>query len=245
SSSVTVRGRKEHVDYREVFCGYNMDIDVKNDVFCFDVYVEDKKLLGSDWTFSFYSMDESESLQADYTLLISNTITNDGLFSNGWNTVQIPFSAMKASSKDGITNFTMARLKIFCKGASETEYYTIKYDNMYVAQKGNIDNSKISAATASGSGDYLAAQNASSDVQVEDEGGLDTTVIIAVGAVGGAVLLVVIFLIIALSMKKKKAASAPAAAPAKAPVKPKAEPKEKTEDKNKKPDGGDKKPEDK
>ncbi len=133
SSSLALHGRKEHVDFRETVGGFkDFMINVRDDVFCFDLYIEDLDTIGTDWTIAFYDVsDKEKSAHANYNMIDKN-VKDAKKLQEGWNTVRIPFRSMnKDTFKDN--QFKLHRVKIFVAGGSEKEYYNIAFDNMYIA----------------------------------------------------------------------------------------------------------------
>ncbi|MBQ8533968.1 MAG: hypothetical protein IJ462_03965 [Clostridia bacterium] len=133
SSSLALHGRKEHVDFRETIGGFkDFIINTRDDVFCFDLYIENLDTAGTDWTVAFYDVSDKEnSAQANFSIINAN-VKDSKKLQEGWNTVQIPFRSMnKASFKNN--QFKLHRLKIFVAGGSEKDYYNIAFDNMYIA----------------------------------------------------------------------------------------------------------------
>lgn len=144
SSSLVMRGRLVHEDYRSVWSGLDVAYNKTKDVFHFDMYIEDMDTLGTHFEQRMRLCDTSKKCKCEswlyysYTHLMRYSNGGKGL-KNGWNSIDIPLSSMtgKTTVGDGCKNEDVHDYKIvsnlmFWKGAYEDKYYTIKYDNMYL-----------------------------------------------------------------------------------------------------------------
>ncbi len=135
ASSLMIRGRGEHVDYRAVFSGYDEDliIDLNNDYLIFDLYCSDVDLLGHQLDFVFYGFKDYPFLSINYWFIYM--YSESGELRDGWNKIKIPLFEL------GYTGtFSVERLKIYWYSTDKTTWYTVGYDNIYVAPRKNVEN---------------------------------------------------------------------------------------------------------
>ncbi|MBQ8533370.1 MAG: hypothetical protein IJ462_00890 [Clostridia bacterium] len=140
SSSLMVRGRGEHVDYRAVFAGYtdkNFVLDLNNEYLIFDLYCSDAAVIGEGVDFVFYDILDTGNVSVPYALMSS--CAEGGSIKNGWNHIKVPLDKAKKNKVEGDT-FKAERLKIYWHSTDRTTWYTVGYDNMYTAPKKNVDN---------------------------------------------------------------------------------------------------------
>lgn len=174
SSSFKVTGHKEHVDFRACFGGFSVPVDYDQSVFCFDVYVEDLALLGSDWQFR---LEEFGPTVAYYSFNFAevNHYANNGFgITTGWNTVRIPVYAMKLNNgtayrDSNYKDLTVTFMTAFIAGTSETVDYTVWYDNIYFttlsavglpsAPTGEMGDTLLDSSLESWTGGFWNTQN--------------------------------------------------------------------------------------
>lgn len=147
SSALTLTGRFEHVDFRAVWGGLNLPLNRQSDVFHFDIYISDLKLIGSNLQarLSHCETGSEGAAQYSFDFALANSCAKaaDGSkgLKEGWNSVDIPLMLMKykidnSYYKNGI-DFVLDHIVFFWEGFSTTEYYTVKYDNMYLYDRAN------------------------------------------------------------------------------------------------------------
>ncbi|MGN1081407.1 MAG: hypothetical protein ACI4QV_04885, partial [Acutalibacteraceae bacterium] len=115
-----------------------------------DFYIDDVDKMGNHFT---GRIDESESGSSQYAYYkfdfgVLNTYANNGAgLTDGWNDIKIPLSAMSLNVDTSYfgsdyTDFLIDKITFFCQGSDDTgadNQYLIKYDNLYVTDKSNID----------------------------------------------------------------------------------------------------------
>ncbi|MBQ8533876.1 MAG: hypothetical protein IJ462_03495 [Clostridia bacterium] len=143
SSSLQMRGRKIHEDYRVVWSGLNVPYDKAKDVLHFDFYIEDMATLGDHFEQRMCLADTVKRCDCEnwlyYTYAHLQTYSNNrkGL-QNGWNSIDIPLKVMTGNfeaaedCKATDHEWRIVSNLMFWQGASADKYYVIKYDNMYL-----------------------------------------------------------------------------------------------------------------
>lgn len=158
SSSVSLTGRKEHVDYRCVWGGLDEPVDRNKDILHFDMYISDLKLVGTDFQARIAQSESGEGRACyswGYDLTNRNANNGDGLV-NGWNSIDIPLANTTSNvdtkyyaSKGGL-DFKADKLTFFWTGTSSDKWYTVKYDNIYVYTKTSQNSIKNPPQSSSG-----------------------------------------------------------------------------------------------
>lgn len=143
SSSLSITGVKGHEDYRCCLGGLAVDIDKENDIFHMDMFVSDiNKVLPNDSTIRLSQQDGGYGYAhyycryADFERI---SLAKQPL-KTGWNSIDIPFSELVLRYDKNYYGEEEPSIKIehvvfHLNGASETEEYTLKYDNIYVYRK--------------------------------------------------------------------------------------------------------------
>ncbi len=143
SSSLQMKGRKIHEDYRVVWSGMNVPYDKSKDVLHFDLYIEDMATLGDHFEQRMCLHDTVKRCDCEnwlyytYAHLQSYSNGRKGL-KNGWNSIDIPLKVMtgKLEAADDCKatdhDWKIVSNLMFWLGASADKYYVIKYDNMYL-----------------------------------------------------------------------------------------------------------------
>lgn len=205
SSCLAITGHRENTDHR---IGIGVDsvlVNYEEDSICFDMYISDLKLAGSDWQFRL----EHNAQAAHYTVNFATILVSavDGrrrptALKNGWNHIQIPFKKTGAVIGDGYTktfadkNFELTQLMFFVAGTGESdkENYVLKYDNIYVAKTADIMAANgIAEESASGKRPASSAALGGESSQISElSGTADALVTVAVVAVIGAAAIAVI-----------------------------------------------------
>ncbi|MBO5273394.1 MAG: hypothetical protein J6I45_02140 [Clostridia bacterium] len=152
SSSVRITGHKENVDHRVCIGIDNVPVSYEEDCFCMDMYINDPELLGCDWQIRIEHNAQAAHYSMNYAIMTAGLVDeklNPAELKAGWNHFVIPFSSMNVrigeAYKDVFTKdlvITLLVLFIAGTGESEEENYIIKYDNIYVAKKADIEKAR-------------------------------------------------------------------------------------------------------
>ncbi len=152
SSSLAITGHNENVDHRVCIGIDDVDVVYSEDTICFDMYISDLSLLGTNWQIRL----EHNAQAAHYTVnysMIQSSVVDDKMRSSslksGWNHIQLPLNktnvSIGAGYEDTFTNdLTLTQLVFFIVGTGKTEAqnYLIRYDNMYVAKTADLQAAK-------------------------------------------------------------------------------------------------------
>lgn len=140
SSSLSLTGKKQHVDYRAVWGGLDVQVNKGKDVLHFDIYISDLDAIGKVLQ-ARLSHNESGTTTAVYSFdyNTANAFANGSEgFKQGWNSVDIPLLRMTSSISDSFGpdfKFVIEHIVFFWEGAYTDKEYTVKYDNMYVYER--------------------------------------------------------------------------------------------------------------
>ena len=156
SSSVAIIGHKENVDHRVCIGVKDVPINYEEDTVCFDMYISDLSLLGTDWQVRLEHNAQAAHYSLNYQLISSHAV-NDKMqktaLKKGWNHFQIPVKEMRVAIGEGYentftNNLVMTQLVFYIAGtgASEAQNYLIRYDNIYVTKTANLEAAKAELA---------------------------------------------------------------------------------------------------
>lgn len=145
SSSVSITGHKEHVDYRCVWGGLDVPLERENDIFHMDMYIDSLDRVGDDFI---CRLSQSEGgpgsavYSFDYRILQKFSNFGGGL-KDGWNEVDVPACEMIESIDKNYFSepfeYRIEHIVCFWAGASADLDYTVKYDNMYIYGKDSAE----------------------------------------------------------------------------------------------------------
>lgn len=148
SSSVAITGHNENVDHRVCIGIDDVDVVYEEDTICFDMYISDLSLLGTDWQIRLEHNAQAAHYNVNYNMMASSAV-NEKMRStnlkNGWNHIQLPLNKTRVvigTEYEGqFTNdLTLTQLVFYIAGTGKTEEqnYLIRYDNMYVAKTADL-----------------------------------------------------------------------------------------------------------
>ncbi len=148
SSSLAITGHNENVDHRVCIGIDDVEVVYDEDTICFDMYISDLNLLGTNWQIRLEHNAQAAHYSADYSM-IASSVVDDNMKSthlkNGWNHIQLPLNKTRVvigeQYTDQFTNdLTLTQLVFFIVGTGKTEEqnYLIRYDNMYVAKTADL-----------------------------------------------------------------------------------------------------------
>ena len=152
SSSLAITGHMENVDHRVCIGIDDVDVVYAEDTICFDMYISDLALLGTDWQIRLEHNAQAAHYSVNYNM-ITSSVVNDKMqptnLKSGWNHIQLPLRKTNVSIgeqyKDQFTNdLTLTQLVFYIAGTGNTEEqnYLIRYDNMYVAKTADLQAAK-------------------------------------------------------------------------------------------------------
>ncbi|MBQ4573690.1 MAG: hypothetical protein IJA85_00685 [Clostridia bacterium] len=206
SSSVRITGHKENVDHRVCIAVDNVPINYDEDSICFDMYISDPALLGTDWQIRLEHNAQAAHYSMNYNIMTSNVVDEEMRYTylkKGWNHFQIPFNEMNvnigAAYKDVFTNdLELTQLMFFIAGtgADEEENYVINYDNFYVAKTADLKAAK--AAMKAEREKAEETETTLSETQVSDIVGSSDgpTATLAAGGIGGVLPMIIVAAVI-------------------------------------------------
>lgn len=153
SSSIAITGHKENVDHRVCIGVDDVPVSYKEDTICFDMYISNLNLLGTNWQIRLEHNAQAGFYSVDYNVLKNCAVDENGntvpLKSGAWNHIRLPLSKTTVSIGSGYENvltedLTLTQLMFFIQGTglTEKENYLIKYDNFYVAKTADLETAK-------------------------------------------------------------------------------------------------------
>ena len=153
SSSVAIVGHKENVDHRVCIGVDNVPVSYNEDTVCFDMYISDLNLLGTNWQIRLEHNAQAGFYFVDYNVLKGCAVDENGnpvaLRSGAWNHIRLPLNKTTLNIGAGYEdvldeNLTLTQLMFFIQGTglTEKENYLIKYDNFYVAKTADLEAAK-------------------------------------------------------------------------------------------------------
>lgn len=216
SSSLQITGRQIHEDYRVVWSGMNTPCKWQNDVLHFDFYMDDPEVLGTHFEQRMQLADLEKNCDCEcwfyYTYDHLNRYSNGGEgLKEGWNSIDIPCTALKRENKltkshsSTSHNWSIVFNLMYWKGAKSDDYYTIRYDNMYLYER---DTSALNGS-ANANLDKKPATSLGPKDQPEEEdnsSSIDAAVVVGI-SVGAAVVVGAVVTTVILVTKKKKTVS--------------------------------------
>ena len=148
NASLAITGHNENVDHRVCIGIDDVDVVYDEDTICFDMYISDLSLLGSNWQIRLEHNAQAAHYNVNYNM-IASSVVDDRMRSthlkNGWNHIQLPLNKTRVVIGSGyeeqFTNdLTLTQLVFFIVGTGKTDAqnYLIRYDNMYVAKSSDL-----------------------------------------------------------------------------------------------------------
>ncbi|MBQ7338159.1 MAG: hypothetical protein IJW40_06865 [Clostridia bacterium] len=148
NASLAITGHKENVDHRVCIGIDDVDVVYDEDTVCFDMYISDLSLLGTDWQIRFEHNAQAAHYSINYSMIQSSVVDdnmNPTSLKNGWNHIQLPLNKTRVAIGDAYKNqftndLTLTQLVFYIAGTGKTEEqnYLIRYDNMYVAKTADL-----------------------------------------------------------------------------------------------------------
>lgn len=139
TSSLSITGVRGHEDYRCCFGGLDVETDKEKDILHMDMYISDiQKVMPKDSSVRLSQHDGGYG-QAYYFFRFGDveeiSLTKEPLKS-GWNSIDIPLNKMRLVYDQRYyteePKIKIEHIVFHLNGASETEEYTLKYDNIYL-----------------------------------------------------------------------------------------------------------------
>ena len=148
NASLAITGHNENVDHRVCIGIDDVEVVYDEDTICFDMYISDLSLLGTDWQIRLEHNAQAAHYNVNYSMMASSAV-NENMRStslkNGWNHIQLPLNKTRVVIGSGyeeqFTNdLTLTQLVFYIAGTGKTDAqnYLIRYDNMYVAKTADL-----------------------------------------------------------------------------------------------------------
>lgn len=150
SSSLAIVGHKENVDHRVCIGVDDVLVSYDEDTICFDMYISDLNLLGTNWQIRLEHNAQAGHYSVDFNVLRTCAVNEKGqpvaLKSGAWNHIRLPLNKTTLNIGSGYEDklskdLVLTQLMFFIEGTGKTdkENYLIKYDNFYVAKTADLE----------------------------------------------------------------------------------------------------------